>query len=40
MTYCMPGAMFPGKGECQNYGALVGLIVGILCGISCLIGGV
>ena len=32
----MPGALFPGEGECQDYGGLIGLIVGIWGSLVCL----
>ena len=35
----MPGALFPGDYECQDYAALVGFIIGIVCGVACLCGG-
>ena len=35
----MPGALFPGDFECQDYGGLIGLIVGISFGLACLVGG-
>ena len=35
----MPGALFPGDFECQDYGGLIGLIVGISFVLACLVGG-
>ena len=37
--YCMPGALFPGEYECQDYAGFVGFIIGIVCGVVCLCGG-
>ena len=39
-SVCMPGALFPGDLECQDYGGLIGLIIGIFGGLGCLVAGV